>query len=141
MAGKRVLFERRTEPRSQVSRKGELLADVTGAPGRNYVTGALGINVTASNRVYWRSKPFTGTFPVTGSVNLPVILQCSVICVSSSRAKGKEYIYHINFSPSDRRPTDHRAQRGEENFGVARRSVGNPLFRRRVRSLFPYFGK
>ena len=56
--------------------KGELLADVTGAPGRNYVTGALGINVTASNRVYWRSKPFTGTFPVTGSVNLPVILQC-----------------------------------------------------------------
>ena len=55
----------------------ELLADVTGAPGRNYVTGALGINVTASNRVYWRSKPFTGNVPVTGSVNLPVILQCS----------------------------------------------------------------
>ena len=55
----------------------ELLADITGAPGRNYVTGALGINVTASNRVYWRSKPFTGTFPVTGSVNLPVILQCT----------------------------------------------------------------
>ena len=54
----------------------ELLADVTGAPGRNYVTGALGINVTASNRVYWRSKPFTGNVPVTGSVNLPVILQC-----------------------------------------------------------------
>ena len=54
----------------------ELLADVTGALGRNYVTGALGINVTASNRVYWRSKPFTGIVPVTGSVKLPVMLQC-----------------------------------------------------------------
>ena len=55
----------------------ELLADVTGALGRNYVTGALGINVTASNRVYWRSKPFTGIVPVTGAVNLPVMLQCA----------------------------------------------------------------
>ena len=77
MAGKRVLFERRTEPRSQVSRKGELLADVTGAPGRNCVTGALGINVTASNRVYWHSKLFTAGVPVTGPVNLPVMLQCT----------------------------------------------------------------
>ena len=68
--------------------KGELLADVTGAPGRNYVTGALGINVTASNRVYWRSKPFTGTFPVTGSVNLPVILQCSRCCSSAACSTG-----------------------------------------------------
>ena len=78
MAGKRVLFERRTEPRSQVSRKGELLADVTGAPGRNCVTGALGINVTASNRVYWHSKLFTAGVPVTGPVNLPVMLQCTL---------------------------------------------------------------
>jgi hypothetical protein len=64
---------------SQVSCKGELLANywrLTGAPGSNYVTGALGINVTASNRVYWHSKPFTGRVPVTGPVNLPVILQC-----------------------------------------------------------------
>ena len=35
---------------------------------------------------------------------------------------------------------DHRAQRGEENFRVARRSVGISLFRARVRGLFPYFG-
>ena len=41
---------------------------------------------------------------------------------------------------SDRRPTDRRAARGEENFGVGRRSVGNSLLRRRVRSLFPCFG-
>ena len=41
---------------------------------------------------------------------------------------------------SDRRPTDRRAARGEENFGVGRRSVGNSLFLRRVRSLFPCFG-
>ena len=40
---------------------------------------------------------------------------------------------------SDRRQTDRCAQRGEENFGVGRRSVGNSLFRPRVRSLFPCF--
>ena len=78
---------------SQVSCKGELLANywrLTGAPGGNYLTGAVGINVTASNRVYWRSKLFTGTVPVTGPVNLPVILQCRLLPPQHGRASGCE---------------------------------------------------
>ena len=76
-----------------------VLADVTGVPGRNYVTGALGINVTASNRVYWRSKPFTGTFPVTGSVNLPVILQCSELAMSYTPAREHRNVSVLKCAP------------------------------------------
>ena len=47
---------------------------------RKYVTGAPVIDVTASNGVYWHSNPFTGIVPVTGTVNLPVMLQCSNSC-------------------------------------------------------------
>ena len=38
---------------------------------------------------------------------------------------------------SDRRQTDRCAQRGEENFGVGRRSVGNSLFRPPFVAFFP----
>ena len=53
----------------------------------------------------------------------------SVICVSSSRAKGKEYIYiHIFRPPTDHRPTTARST-AKKKIGAARRSVGNSLFR------------
>ena len=48
--------------------------------------------------------------------------------------------YHLIKFPTAAHLIAARMARGEENFGVGRRSVGNSLFRRRVRRLFPYFG-
>ena len=50
------------------------------------------------------------------------------------------YQYHLIKFPTVAQLIAARMARGEENFGVGRRSVGNSLFRRRVRRLFPYFG-
>ena len=50
---------------------------------RKYVTGAPVIDVTASNGVYWHSNPFTGIVPVTGTVKLPVMLQCTLSCTKA----------------------------------------------------------
>ena len=86
------------------------------------------------------TAPRRARFNTSESGLLAPLSFLSLLSIAGARTQILEIVENTCTNEiSDRRPTDRRAQRGEENFGVGRRSVGKSLFRRRVRSLFRCF--